>query len=103
MISKGAVVVASTLVLDPALDLERLAPVRDGGRGDQRGIHQVGQGRVGAGSSRPAAPAVRDISSLRMIGPRPQARRIPAARRLWDDMIALLLEITAHATIRQVL
>ena len=36
-----------------------------------------------------------------MIGPRPQARRSPAARRSWDDMIALLLEITSTPRFRQ--
>src|SRR3954447_1892919 len=39
-------------------------------------------------------------SSFKMIGPRPQARRRPAARRSWDGMTGLLLEIAACAAVR---
>ena len=96
MISKGAVVVLppwfltrpSTSSVSPQSETD-VEVISDG-------IHQVGQGRVGAALAASSSRRSSD-SSLRMIGPRPQARRRPAARRSWDDMIALLLEITAHA------
>ena len=92
---------ATSLVFDLAFDLDRVAPVGGRRRGDQRGIDEVGQRRLAIAAA--VAVAARSSrrsrdSSLRMIGPRPQARRSPAARRSWDDMIVLLLEIAAHAT-----
>jgi hypothetical protein len=40
-------------------------------------------------------------SNFSMIGRRPQARRRPAARRSWDDMLGLLLEISSTRRFRE--